>query len=255
MASRRSKSKCAHTATDRPEDGVAHVPNLATWSRQLVSKVADELCDDDRAQLDAQIRSLAQAEPLAGSVQPDPTMPRVVRDLKGLRAAAKMLATAVEVAIDIETSSLDPSDGEIVGVGLSVADANFYFPTGHRLEEGELLRPDQLPVHVVAGDLRLGQLPLVAHNAKFEFRWLRRRAGVACTFVWDIMLAARLLASHLPADLKDLARRELDAPDWALSKHEIVRVQFLPVERVARYCAKDCRYTLELYWRQTRCPV
>ena len=67
------------------------------------------------------------------------------------------------------------------------------------------------------------------------------------------MLAARLLRSDLPAELKDLAVRELDVPDWGLTKADIERVQFLPIERVARYCAKDCRYTLELYRRQRAC--
>ena len=55
------------------------------------------------------------------------------------------------------------------------------------------------------------------------------------------------------ADLKDLASRVLDVPDWSLCKEEIKATQFLPVERVARYCAKDCRYTLELFWRQQVC--
>jgi hypothetical protein len=59
----------------------------------------------------------------------------------------------------------------------------------------------------------------------------------------------------LPADLKTLAGRELDVPDWGLSKAEIKRLQFLPIEVVAAYCAKDCAYALLLYRRQLACLV
>jgi hypothetical protein len=255
MASRRSKSKSAQPATDRPGGGVAHIPNLATWSRQLVSKVADELCDDDRAQLDAQIRSLARVEPLAASMPADPTMPRMVRNMKGLKEAAKVLAGADAVAIDIETSDLDPAAGEVVGVGLAAASGTYYLPLAHRFEENGQLRPDQLALGVVATTLKLERLPLIAHKGKFELRWLRRHAGVICNFVWDTMLAARLLHSDRKADLKDLARHELDVPDWGLSKADLKKIQYLPIDRVARYCAKDCWYTLQLFWRQRSCLV
>ena len=60
--------------------------------------------------------------------------------------------------------------GEIVGVGLATRAGNYYLPVGHRFEESGRLRPDQLPLDVVVRELRLADLPLIAHNAKFEFR-------------------------------------------------------------------------------------
>jgi DNA polymerase-1 len=164
-----------------------------------------------------------------------------------------MIKDADEVVIDLETSALDPGSGEIVGVGLAMAGGNFYLPVTHRFPETGLLRPGQLPLDVVVRKLDLARLPLIAHNAKFEFRWLRRHAGLACTFAWDTMIAARLLRSDRSAELKDVAARELDVPDWGMTKADIEQVQFLPIERVARYCVKDCRFTLELYWRQQMC--
>jgi ribonuclease D len=115
------------------------------------------------------------------------------------------------------------------------------------------LLPDQFTAPEVAAALGLGRLPLVAHNAKFELKWLRRHAGISPHFVWDTMLVARLLRSDLPSGLKETAVRELDVPDWGLSKEELGRIQFLPIDRVARYCAKDVWYTLQLMRRQQAC--
>jgi hypothetical protein len=42
-------------------------------------------------------------------------------------------------------------------------------------------------------------------------------------------------------------------PEWGLSSRELGEIQVLPVDRVARYCAKDCYYTLQLYQMQQAC--
>lgn len=251
MPGRRRNGKNASPA-DGAAAGPAPALDVAAWARGVLSQAANELTEEERMLLEGQVKSFGRVEASPAPLPPDPTAPTVVRDRKALGQLAARLAGLPEIVIDLETSDLDPFTGEIVGVGISAADTNYYLPTGHRFEDGKL-RPDQLPVSVVARQLHLEQLSLVAHNAKYEFRWLRRHAGVTCRFVWDVMLAARLLAAHLPADLKDLAMRELDVPDWSLGKEEIKKVQLLPVERVARYCAKDCYYTLELYRRQRAC--
>lgn len=233
MAGRRCKPGKPAPAARRQADDQLHVLDFAEWARGLLNNTTNDWSDEERAVLDSQVKSLANVESSATTLPPDPTAPTIVRDSKTLAKVAVFLKEAPEIVIDIETSELDPLVGEVVGVGLSMANANYYIPTGHRFQGNERLRPDQLPVDVVAKGLRLDQLPLVAHNAKYEFRWLRRHAGVSCNFRWDVMLAARLQASHLSADLKDLAARELDVPDWSLGKDEIKIVQFLPIERVA----------------------
>ncbi|MEI7684647.1 MAG: hypothetical protein WCL32_06445 [Planctomycetota bacterium] len=242
--------------TPRPTAGATpFITDVAAWARQALDAIANEISSDDRALLESQVAALAKATPSATPPPPDPTAATVVRDINTLKKVAAQLKDAPEVAIDLETSSLDPRIGEIVGIGLSASNVNFYFPIAHRCEVRKSLLADQLPVDAVVKVLCLDRLPLIAHNAKFEFRWLRRHAGVTCKFIWDTMVAARLRASHLPADLKDLAMRELDVPDWSLDKAGIKNVQFLSIERVARYCAKDCRYTLELYRRQRECML
>jgi DNA polymerase I-like protein with 3'-5' exonuclease and polymerase domains len=252
MAGRRQPIEPRDLAARNRTIGPPQSVDLGAWVREVIAENAQEMSAEDLAVLESQAASLATIEPASAPRPPDPTAPTVVRDRSDLKQIAAHLKDLTEVAIDIETSTLNPGDGEIVGVGLSAGTTNYYLAISHRLAVGTLLS-DQLPLDVIVKVLQLDRLPLIAHNAKFEFRWLRRHAGITCSFIWDVMLAARLLASDLPADLKCLASRELDVPDWSLPKEEIEAVQFLPVERVARYCAKDCRYTLELYRRQREC--
>ena len=60
---------------------------------------------------------------------------------------------------------------------------------------------------------------------------------------------------RLPAGLKEMATRELDVPDWGLPHADLQRIQYLPIDRVARYCAKDAYYSLDLMRRQQQCLV
>ena len=252
MANRRSKSKRSEPLGNAVS--IEFEPfDLASWAARLIDELPDDTPAEELALLKSQVSALSAAAPAADLLPPDPTAPKIVRDRKALKQVAGIVQDAAEVAFDLETSSLDPDSGEIVGVGLATGAGNYYLPVSHRFEDSGLLRPDQLPLDVVVRELRLADLPLIAHNAKFEFKWLRRHAGVDCTFAWDTMIAARLLRSDQSAELKDVAARELDVPDWGMTKAEIERVQFLPIERVARYCAKDCYYTLELYRRQRSC--
>jgi DNA polymerase-1 len=223
------------------------------WAGQLVAaleQLPSALSEADLAVLRAQLAGLAEAPAPAAT---DAGLPIIVRGRRELAQLAERLAAAPAVAIDLETVGLDPRGGEVVGVGLAAAAAAYYVPTAHRFADTKDLLPDQLPPAEVAGALRLDRLPLVAHNAKFELKWLRRHASVEPRFIWDTMVAARLLRSDLPAQLKEVAVRELDVADWALPPKELARIQFLPVERVAVYCAKDARYALELYERQKKC--
>ena len=254
MAGRpRSSKVSANPPSERPPAEPGEALDFAAWARRALDGLPDDVPEDERAILAAQVEDFTEAAPSAAPPPPDPTAPRIVRDRDDLKAVGGLLAEAPEVAIALKTSSPDPRAGEVVGVGLAVAGGCFYLPVHHRSEADALLRPDQLPLGWIVDELPLGRLPLVAHDAKLAFRWLRRHAGVACTFTWDTMIAARLLRSDQPADLKNLAARELDVPDWGPAEADIGRAQFLPIERVANDCGKDCRYTLELYRRQRAC--
>ena len=251
MAKRRTRvnekadAKCA-----APIELSATADSLKTWALGLIDKVAHDVTPDDLSLLRAQVDRLGTSPSVPADLPPDPTQPALVRDATALASLAKVIDEAAEAVIDLETGGLNPREGEIVGSGFAVAGGTYYIPIHHRCEETQELRPNQLPLAEVIDALSLDTKPLIAHNAKYELKWLRHHGGVNCKFNWDTMIAAKLLRSDKPADLKNVAVRELDVPDWGLSNADMNRIQYLPIERVAAYCAKDCWYTWLLYERQ-----
>lgn len=227
---------------------------IVVWAAELVAGLAGQVSDGEVAILQSQMDELSRA-PTKVSITPDPTVPVIVRDQSTLKQLATAVAEATELVVDIETSDLNHHTGEIVGIGLATGNTTYYIPTAHRFEHGGALRPDQLPLINVLIALQLQGKHLIGHNAKFETKWLGHHGKIRCRFIWDTMIAARLLRSDLPAKLKTVAQRELDVPDWGLTDAEIKRVQVLPIEMIASYCAKDCWHTLLLYRSQKTCLV
>jgi DNA polymerase I len=226
------------------------------WVQNLLSELTRDprsASSEELAILRSQAAALATKKP--PNLPPTGVCVSVVKTEHQLQEVATSLSRQAVVAIDLETTGLDPHQGEIVGVGLAAMNAAYYIPTAHRFESTKDLLPDQFCVSHVVDILGVEHLPLIAHNAKVELKWLRCHANVVPHFVWDTMLAARLLRSDLPVDLKEVAMRELDVPDWGLSRNELRTIQFLPVEQVARYCGKDAAHTLALMGKQHECLV
>jgi DNA polymerase I-like protein with 3'-5' exonuclease and polymerase domains len=227
---------------------------VTAWAESLLTKLeqTDGTVEHDLQTLRHQVADLNAEETCVGT-EPKERKFEVIRSRQDLEQVAKAVAAADVVVLDLKTTSTNHRDGEIVGVGLAITDRAFYMPIAHRDPETNQLRVDQLPLSVVANDLNLGGLSLVAHNAKFELQWLRTHANVNCTFVSDTMLAARLLRSDKPAGLKEVAMRVLDVADWSLPKADMTQLAVMPVDTVARYCCLDCRMTLRLYEEQLTC--
>jgi len=228
--------------------------NTADWAKALVNEIrqGNKQLAKAVSVLSTQAAALCGAEARRDSVPADPTLPHIVRDMGSLDQLGQTISKANSVAVDLETNSLDHRTGEIVGVGFAMAAGVFYVPTAHRFEESGRLLPDQLLLQELADVVDFARVPLIAHNAKFELQWLRRHLRVTPNFIWDPMIAAKLLRADRPAGLKDLAVRELDVPEWELTTREMRSIQIMSVDRVARYCAKDCYYTLEMYERQRK---
>lgn len=235
------------TTSTPPQSGATD--DLKAWASRIIETHQTAFDAGELAVLQAQAADLAVA-PASHVVPPDPSRPTVVRTQQALDELAAAVRQADEIVVDLETSGLDHRAGVIVGIGLAVADGTAYVPLQHRFADTGELRPGQLALSDVAEALALHAKPLIAHNAKYELRWLRWHVAQEFKFVWDTMIAARLLRSHLPADLKTLAARELDAPAWDLSPAEMKQFDLVPIDKAAGYCAKDCWFTWQLCQRQ-----
>lgn len=83
----------------------------------------------------------------------------------------------------------------------------------------------------------------IAHNGKFDNRWLRQW-GVERYLTFDTMLAAHLLNENRAKGLKPLAHTELGVPNWGIDTKELLKT---PMMEVLEYNALDTWYTYHLY--------
>lgn len=83
----------------------------------------------------------------------------------------------------------------------------------------------------------------VAHNGKFDAKWLRE-FGCPAKVTFDTILAAHLLDENRLKGLKPLARILLGVPDWSVNTKDLYST---PIMDVLKYNALDTYYTYKLY--------
>lgn len=142
------------------------------------------------------------------------------------------------VAIDLETTGLNPFRGKVKSVAVSVAPG-----------EAVCFRPEAAP-HALRAFLR-SPVPKVFHNGQFDAAWLLHHLGVyPANIVWDTQLGAQLKDENGPAGLKVLALRHTDLGAYADEVQEKVREkgwENLTFEDLWEYNCKDADATLRVY--------
>lgn len=141
------------------------------------------------------------------------------------------------IAYDIETTGLDETDpdGELLMISIATDTECFVLPFDDTTKSF---------LNEVLGKGTPWQK--VAHNAKFDNRWLRSR-GVDAEVTFDTYLAAYLLDVNMSHGLKNLAKLYLGATDY---DKDIVFKKGLSEEEfkaMHKYNALDSYYTLKLY--------
>jgi DNA polymerase I len=169
-------------------------------------------------------------------------------------ALAAVLAKARErgvLAIAVQSSSVDPMRGEVIGVSLSTTPGEgFYVPVAHRY----LGCPPQLKWVDVARELAPlltePRVKKVAHDLKTIEVFLRRFELRLDGPIFDTLLGSYLLDPEAPSTLKDLARRELSLElttyDEATSKQRGSQLAFdeVDLERATQHAAAEAEATL-----------
>jgi uracil-DNA glycosylase family 4 len=84
---------------------------------------------------------------------------------------------------------------------------------------------------------------LIAHNGKYDCRWLRH-FGVNIQVTYDTMLAAHLLNENLPKRLEFQIQNRFGVTSWKIDTKDLRRT---PIRDVLVYNALDTYYTYHLY--------
>ena len=160
------------------------------------------------------------------------------------------------VAIDTETTGLDPLVDEIVGFSIYAPGYNaIYVPLNHVSYvtgihiKGQITKEfarEQLQRLVDAGTLS------IMFNSVFDVRFLKNRLGVRMVCYWDTSLASRLMNENEPSRaLKPLYKKyilkgEEDAFKFDELFHDI-GFDKIPIDTGYLYAAHDAKVTYELY--------
>jgi len=184
---------------------------------------------------------------------------KLVQKRDELQKLVVSLAKADLLVMDTETTSLDVSRAELVGISLcSDLDSAWYIPVGHCDEEGTLI-PGQLDVMVVLDALRplltSTELPKLGHNIKYDYSVLKKSCGLS--------LQGPLYDSMIAAYLAEPGRRSLKLDELCLERgvaltafDQVVEdpkrencFAHVPIDHACNYSCEDV-YGALLLWQE-----
>jgi len=139
----------------------------------------------------------------AGVIEPPYDSFVLINEGQGLEYLIRELSKGEPVAIDLETTSLDPRQGDILSISFSWADLTMVVDWYHlSLEDKSAL-----------GSAMEG-CEGIFHNGQFDVHWLWQN-GVGVDIIADTMLASYLLDERKGAHgLKRLATKHFRAPEY-----------------------------------------
>lgn len=183
---------------------------------------------------------------------------RVIDSEDGVRALASELKNVRALAIDTETTGLNPRAAEILGASIAWGAGDSVFI---HLRDDALRRAFKQHIAPV---LTEGGGALVGHNIKFDYEVLRKLGITPAPPRFDTLIAAYLVNSERSLKLEDLAFTYLGKRMQNLSElaaetltEKITKKGDIPVEkidpsRLAQYGAADADMTFRLYQKLSR---
>jgi len=205
-----------------------------TWQRELGDGSASD--------------SAAPPSPSARSVECE-----IILGEDQLSAWLSRISAAELVAIDTQTTTLDPLSARLVGVSLSVETGRAaYLPLAHRYAGA----PEQLPLDATLAHLKTWledeSKPKVAQNAKYDMHVFANHGLAMRGIRHDTSLESYVLESHKPHDMASLALRHLGLKTMA---HEEIagkgstQIGFdqVSIELATKYSGEEADLTLQLH--------
>lgn len=157
---------------------------------------------------------------------------QLITDAEGVRNACRELSNEKFLGFDTETTELDPYRGDLRLVQFSSGKATYVIDLKPFRENGSpRTNPDLAPLRDLLSD---PEKIKIAHNAKFDAKWVRHHLGAELNGIFDTFLASQLIAAgdserrHSLADVAQFfTNTELDKSeqisDWSgeLSQSQI----------------------------------
>lgn len=150
-----------------------------------------------------------------------------------------------EVSGDVETVGLGPTETELVCLGFSDGALTVVVPwsRGRNGKDPWWHSPSQVARIITRA---LSGRVMVTHNGPNFDHIVMARYGISWGAWEDTLLAAHVVASHLPKNLAHVVTQYIDVPPWKLLEDRTATI-----ERLWTYNGRDCLYTI-LAWQQIK---
>ncbi|MGD9589009.1 MAG: DNA polymerase [Pyrinomonadaceae bacterium] len=176
---------------------------------------------------------------------------QLIEDADALKAAVGELRRSNRIGFDTETTELDPHKGELRLVQFSDARNNYLIDLRKFANGGETATAGSLgPLRELLTDASVMK---IAHNAKFDAKWVRHHLGCELNGIFDTYLASLIIAAgdtdrrHSLADAAQYfcgieLDKSMQVSDW--SAGELSRSQL-------EYAARDAAIMRQLCEQMT----
>ena len=234
---------------------------LATLETALKLPITPEGCevgDRDNEALLALFREL-EFHSLLNQIATDQEMPKpdtnyqMITEEADLKHLLEELKANVEFSVDLETTSTDPIDAQIVGIAITTAPhEGYYIPIlSSLLEMPSLLSQDQV-LEALRPVLEDVSYQKVGQNIKYDLKVFKRHGADLNGISFDTMLASTLLhpasSSHGLDDLAftHLNHKMIPIKDLIGTGSKQITMDLVPLPQITEYACEDVDITLQL---------
>ncbi|HOO71493.1 MAG TPA: DNA polymerase I [Spirochaetota bacterium] len=178
----------------------------------------------------------------------------IIRNEKSLRDALERVRAEGLVSIDTETTSVSPVDADIVGVSLSISEAQgWYIPLVNRGLFSEDYLDPSISLKLLKPVLEDPGIQKVGQNIKYDYIVLKN-SGIELEGIhFDTMIASYVLnPNERRHNLDDLAMKHLNYRTITFKElvgtgQKAVPITEVELERLAEYAIEDADIALRLY--------
>ncbi|HOQ40040.1 MAG TPA: DNA polymerase I [Fervidobacterium sp.] len=176
----------------------------------------------------------------------------IISDEKELDRLYEEVSKSKKISLDLETSSLDPFTGKIVGISIATEEGRaYYIPINHI--EGKNVEIDSVRTFlqkILSGPYKVG-----GHNIKFDFKFLSK-LGLDLSYpAFDTMIEAYLLnPNEKRFNLDELSLKILG--HRMISFEEVVQTSlplfsgdfsYVPIDAATKYSCEDADIALRIH--------
>ena len=234
---------------------------LATLETALELPITLEECKVGNRNNEALLALFRELEfrSLLDQISTDQEMPKpdtdyqMVTDEATLQHLIKKLKENREFSVDLETTSTDPIDAQIVGIAITTAPhEGYYIPImSSLLDSPSLLSQDQV-LEVLRPLLEDASYQKIGQNIKYDLKVFKRHGADLKGISFDTMLASGLLhpasSSHGLNDLAftHLNHKMIPIKDLIGTGAKQITMDLVPLPQITEYACEDVDITLQL---------